>query len=206
MSTITRSSSLLRLLATFFTLFIALGFCAAVPATSSSDVVGDNELEVRGNSQSTPKDVQTVKMGDTQFFSFNKVGMKVGSTGFNSCLGVLIVSDAGAIVGHYTATHTDIKDKFDVNTKDANKKIKELSDAHKGAIKGNVKTYVYAQKGNPGTKEWLDELVKIVKANSGVQPEVKYYGDYTNKKGSGGFTVETKKAKKNNPKYSVKWA
>ncbi|KAK7984386.1 hypothetical protein PG989_011788 [Apiospora arundinis] len=197
MSTITRSSSLLRLLATFFTLFIALGFCAAVPATSSRSAA---------TSQSTPKDVQTVKMGDTQFFSFNKVGMKVGSTGFNSCLGVLIVSDAGAIVGHYTATHTDIKDKFDVNTKDANKKIKELSDAHKGAIKGNVKTYVYAQKGNPGTKEWLDELVKIVKDNSGVQPEVKYYGDYTNKKGSGGFTVETKKAKKNNPKYSVKWA
>ncbi|KAK8131975.1 hypothetical protein PG999_000148 [Apiospora kogelbergensis] len=206
MSTINRSSSLVRLLAAFFTLFIALGFCAALPVSSSSDVVVDSGLEVRGNTPSKPSKEATVKMGDTKFFDFKKGYTKVGSSGFNSCLGALIVSDGGAIIGHYTATHTDIKDEFQFNTKDANTRIKELYSANKNSIKGNVKTYVYVQKDNQSAAKWSEELKKIIKDNTGIQPEVKLYGDYTKKQNSGGFTVTIKEKKKGKTSYSVKWA
>jgi len=170
-----------------------------------SDFTEENQLAARGNSQSTPKGNNLVKMGKTGYFPFKKNGEAYGSTGFNSCLGVLIVGDGGAIIGHYCPNAVDVKGEWDVNSQAAAKAIPSYFKSNKSAFASKLKTYIYAQveaTGKYTQPELVAYLQNLIKKETGQTPSVKTYKNSTGKKGpGGGFAVEDGKRG-----YSVSWA
>ncbi|KAH8587770.1 hypothetical protein B0O99DRAFT_694110 [Bisporella sp. PMI_857] len=200
MSTISKPSGMARFLTTLFALVMIFGLSAAVP-TPVDDVIEsrNNELEARGNTQSGMAGATLTTMGNTDFRALTTAkGSKYGSYGFDSCLGVLIIGNNGAIIGHYAATDNDIRDtRWQMNPKRAAAVIPTLFNSNRASLTPGLKTYVYAQINADGTyvfPQLVADLVNIVQTATGVAPKVKMYKKTTSSRSTngGGFIVEVK--------------
>jgi hypothetical protein len=177
---------------------------------SISDAIEDNnsELEARGNGQSSLEGVTLTRMGDTDFHALTNKGDKFGSYRFDSCLGVLIIGNTGAIIGHYTATDNDIHDvQWQMNPKRAAVTIPATFNANRASLTAGLKTYVYAQVNADKTYVFprlVADLVGIVQTATGVAPKVKTYKKTmsSSNDNGGGFVVEVK----SKPPHDVSWA
>jgi len=209
MSTISKPSSMARFLTMLFALVMIFGLCAAVPKPIDDDIEDNsNELEARGNAQSSMVGVTLTRMGDTDFRSFKKSGEKYGSAGFNACLGVLIVGDRGAIIGHYAATDNDIYDrKWQVNPKRAALRIPALFEANKASLTPGLETYVYVQINADKSyvfPQLVADLVGLVENATRKKPIIKTYKKSTSSKSEdgSGFLVKTK----SKAPHDITWA
>ncbi|KAJ5128647.1 hypothetical protein N7476_007266 [Penicillium atrosanguineum] len=91
----------------------------------------------------------------------------LASDGFMGCIGIMIVGDGGAIIGHYSNTETDIRQ--------AEAKLPELISDNSAALSG-ARAYLYAQVKLRQPDDWVSEpnnlrLINIVNNNLDITPE-----------------------------------
>jgi hypothetical protein len=72
---------------------------------------------------------QTISTGETAFFDFTEEKLhRIGSDGFEGCVGIVLATNQGAIVGHYTQTPQGVED--------AAERITALYNEHRDKVAG----------------------------------------------------------------------
>ncbi|KAF2021943.1 hypothetical protein BU24DRAFT_33115 [Aaosphaeria arxii CBS 175.79] len=191
-----RSSSMTRLLALLFALLLVFNVCTALPATDNDPPIEEKQLATRGNAPSTFKADKKVKMGNTLFFAA-EAGEKHGSAGFDSCLGLLIVGDGGAIIGHYSATGSDINNDWGERPNSVAAAVPRLFRENRAKLTPHMEIYIYAQldeKKRVKFQTLVDDMQRhIAGATGGHRAVVKTYSIKTGREPIGGnFVVEYK--------------
>lgn len=119
------------------------------------------------------KDTKTVDQDEHEFYSFEpKDEIKLGSAGFVGCIGVVIISPKGAIIGHYGA-----------NPKGQNlynSGLPELIEDHRNAFSEGVQAWVYAhvryrESDEFVSAEYKNELVDLISKNLHIEAKVEKY-------------------------------
>lgn len=141
-------------------------------------------------------------MGGTEFFPFGTLSKTYGSKAFASCIGVLVVGNKGAIIGHYTVTGTQLgvavpNDPLETHITIAGdnaaaKKIPALFTANSNAFKKGLQLFIYTQLNTDGSEKFPQEtaaLATVLHTATGVQPTLKHYSQATADGVGGQLTV-----------------
>lgn len=145
-----------------------------------------------------------VPMGKTRYFDFNEDGQKYGSRGFNGCLGVLIVGNGGAIIGHYTPGDRDINDTMDLmdgeqgpayNPDAACVAILNYFSYNYDSFQYKIKTHLYIsaeRRSEIRYRAMVNRLSAIVAEVTGKKPKIHEYRQRTALNGEASFYVRFK--------------
>ncbi|KAM0546192.1 hypothetical protein ACHAPJ_010976 [Fusarium lateritium] len=130
-----------KLLASLFCLLAAAQFCVAAPYTGQLSIRDEPQLYARVTTDKIADykkkfaDAEHVPQNDQSFIDFTTAGThRIGSDGFTGCVGIVLATRQGAIVGHYGQT----EDNFN----DARDNIGDLYRQHNDKV-GGATPYVY---------------------------------------------------------------
>ncbi|VUC26784.1 unnamed protein product [Clonostachys rosea] len=150
---------------------------------------------------------RNVRMGETKFFTL-KNEEKYTSTGFNSCLGVVIIGRLGGqwhlIMGHYACHEAAIADTMDMqvlegesekckinNRGAAVNRIPELWRAHRHLFQDDLQAFLFRPE-RTDHEDMVCKLADIIRHTTGITPDRKYYSKKTALKGKARISVKAK--------------
>jgi hypothetical protein len=113
-----------------------------------------------------------VSQGEEEFMNLTTTGGKsFSSLGFSGCIGAIIVSQQGAIIGHYSVTPMDMS-KAATN-------IPALYNANRDKL-ADAEAFIYAEVKYKDQNTFVqpdieDQLVSIITSSTGLTPRVQTY-------------------------------
>jgi hypothetical protein len=164
--------------------------------------VEDKQLAIRVPDLKT---ANSVRMGETKFFSFGLLSKSYGSKAFGNCIGVLVAGNKGAIISHYTVSGTTLgvpvpNDPLDTHITLANDnaaavKIPALFTANLNAFKDGLEVFIYTVANADGSlmfPQEVNNLAQVLATAIGVQPTIVHYSKATAGKAGGQMIVTNK--------------
>ncbi|KAF4964591.1 hypothetical protein FSARC_7497 [Fusarium sarcochroum] len=195
-----------KLLASLFCLFAAIQLCIAAPHTGQLSIRDEHQLYARittdkiADYKNKFDAAEQVPQDDESFMDFTTAGNhKIGSSGFAGCVGIVLATRQGAIVGHYGQTGENVnraKENIGKLYRDNNDKV------------GGATPYVYVavdyESNEVKNSDIVDQHKDFLRELTGQDPVEQTYtealetydldeymeGNFDEDMISGGFVVE----------------
>ncbi|OTA56486.1 hypothetical protein K449DRAFT_438001 [Hypoxylon sp. EC38] len=168
-----------KFLVLLFSLLSAITLCSADTSSRVHDVNHGSSLQARkltpeliAFKKKLAKADKTIFTNDQDYMDFTGQGNKIfGSDGYAGCIGVVMASSKGAMIGHYNVDENSLER--------AKGKLKDLYEAHKGDLSGGqlwVYAHVEYKNGFPYAQpELVNKFIKTVKEITGKDPRIQKY-------------------------------
>ncbi|OTB09214.1 hypothetical protein M426DRAFT_18585 [Hypoxylon sp. CI-4A] len=167
-----------RFLVLLLSLLSTFTLCSADATYSAGNVTSRSELSPRVNFPLLQEFKQKVQNAEKQvgqtkedFIDFTRPRYRsMSSDGFSGCLGVVVVTQKGAMIGHYNQ---------DQNTIDrSERKLQRLYNANRAKLEGGqVWIYAHVNAKYPGYKnpDLVERFIDVVRRVTGREPYIEAY-------------------------------